>query len=254
MGLEIESLTINYDKTSVVWDVTAKFEPGRIVCIVGPNGAGKTTFLKACAGLEQPLSGSILLGGKPINSGKRRVVYVPQRESIDWDFPIRAIDLVLMGRYDRLGLFKWPRRADRQAAMDALKDVGMEAFADRQIGELSGGQQQRLFIARALLQEGDLYLFDEPFAAIDQPTEHLLMKLFKKLKEQKKCVLVVHHDLSSCREYFDDALLLNTALVASGPVAKVLTQKNLSRAYGIGYSILDAATRLENEVQDGDRS
>lgn len=252
MGLKIEGLNVNYDASSVIWDLSAEIPAGKLTGVIGPNGAGKSTFLKVCAGLIKPISGRVELYEQPLSKSVGRIVYVPQRESIDWDFPITAIELVLMGRYGKLGPLKWPRKADKMAAMEALKMVQMEKFHDRQIGQLSGGQQQRLFIARALLQEGDLYLFDEPFAAIDALTEKVLIKLFQRLKKEKKHVLVVHHDLSSAKEYFDHVLLLNTGLIASGSPRKVLTEKNLKRAYGSGFSILEKAAKLDIETSSGD--
>ncbi len=250
MALQIEHLTVNYGERTVLWDISCSIPPGKLVGVIGPNGSGKSTLLKACAGVIPIISGKIEIFGRRKNSA--RCVYVPQRESVDWNFPISALELVMMGRYGALGPLKWPRSADKKAALQALEDVGMAQFADRQIGLLSGGQQQRLFIARALLQEGDLYLFDEPFAAVDVTTEKVLIKLFHKLKKQKKSVLVVHHALSTVQEYFDWALLLNTCLIAAGPVKEVMTAANLKRTYGSAPALMDEAVRLDNKALRGD--
>lgn len=252
MALVIEQLTIYYDKTPVVLDLSLAIPEGQLVGVIGPNGSGKTTFLKACAGVVRPISGDIKIFSQPLKKVKSRIVYVPQRESIDWNFPITAFELVLMGRYGKLGPLKWPRKADKEAALLALEEVGMAGFADRQIGKLSGGQQQRLFIARALLQEGDLYLLDEPFAAIDLATEKVLVKLLQKLKKEKKTVLVVHHDLGTVPEYFDYLIMLNTCLVEAGPVKEVFTRENLKRTYGSSPAILEEALRLESQISRGE--
>ena len=247
--LEVEQLTVNYEKTSVLWDINFTIPEKKIVGILGPNGAGKSTLLKALLGLVQPLSGKILFFGKPLNEVRQKVGYVPQRSAVDWDFPITAFDLVMMGRYGKMGLLKWATKQDREATRHALEQVEMMAFADRQIGQLSGGQQQRLFIARALVQDADLYLLDEPFAGIDIATEKTLVALFQQLRRAGKTLLVVHHNLASTENYFDWLILLNTCLVASGPTSETLTQQNIWRTYGRSTILLDeAAIKAKNKT------
>lgn len=245
--LEVEQLTVNYDKTAVLWDVGFSIPAKKLVGIIGPNGAGKSSLLKAVLGLVKPLTGSVKFFGEPLSKVREKVAYVPQRSSVDWDFPITAFDLVLMGRYGKLGLFKWTSKKDKKAAMEALKTVEMEAFADRQISQLSGGQQQRLFIARALLQDASIYLMDEPFASIDIATEKALMRLFDQLKSRGKTVLIVHHDLGSVDQYFDWIVMLNTCLIASGPTKEVFHKDNILRTYGRSNLLLEEAAR---RVQD----
>jgi manganese/zinc/iron transport system ATP- binding protein len=250
-AIEIEQLTVNYGKTLVLWDVSCQIPAGKLVGVIGPNGAGKSTLLKALLSLVKPASGRVSFFGQPYKAVKQRIVYVPQRSSVDWDFPISAFELVLMGRYRRLGLFKRPKAADRQAAIRALDMVGMLAFADRQISQLSGGQQQRLFIARALLQDADIYLMDEPFAGVDMSTEKEIMVILDRLKAEGKTLLVVHHDLSTVDAYFDWLLMLNTSLVACGPVETVFHTDTLLKAYGKGSALLDEAVRLTQNKQLG---
>jgi manganese/zinc/iron transport system ATP- binding protein len=247
----VEELTVNYDKTAVLWDVTFSIPGGQLVGLIGPNGAGKSTLLKASIGLVRPLSGSVQFFGQSFERARSRVAYVPQRSSVDWDFPITALDLVLMGRYGSLGLFKWVSQKDREAAKKALDMVEMLPFAQRQISELSGGQQQRLFIARALLQEADLYLMDEPFAGIDMATEKMLVHLFRVLRGQGKTLLIVHHDLSAVQEYFDWLIMLNTCLIACGPVKEVYFDQNILRTYGRSTHLLDEAARLAQDKVTG---
>ncbi len=231
-AVEVGELTVNYDKTSVLWDISFSIPEEKIVAILGPNGAGKSTLLKAMLGLVRPANGRISFFGDSLKKVRSRVAYVPQRVSVDWDFPITALDLVMMGRYKQMGLLKWASKKDREATYKALEMVDMAAFAKRQIGQLSGGQQQRLFIARALVQEADLYLLDEPFAGIDMATEKELIKLFETIRSQGKTIIVVHHDLSSVESYFDWLILLNTCLIASGTTASVFNSPNIARTYG----------------------
>lgn len=244
-------LTVNYDKNVVLWDLHFSVPQGLLVGIIGPNGAGKSTLIKTAMGLVSPLSGTIEFFGESLEKSRKRVAYVPQRASIDWNFPITVLDLVLMGRYGQLGLFKWPRQADKKAAEHYLDLVGMLPFVNRQINELSGGQQQRVFFARALLQEADLYLMDEPFTGIDYATEQILFSLLNEMKKEGKTTLVVHHDLNTVENAFDWAILLNLRLIASGPLKTVLTPENLQRAYGKNYSILDEAFRLQETKKSG---
>jgi manganese/zinc/iron transport system ATP- binding protein len=247
--LEVEQLTVNYEKTSVLWDINFAIPEKKIVGILGPNGAGKSTLLKALLGLLKPLSGQISFFGKPLSKVRQKVGYVPQRSSVDWDFPITAFDLVMMGRYGKMGLLKWASKEDREATRIALEQVEMLPFANRQIGQLSGGQQQRLFIARALVQDAEIYLLDEPFAVIDMATEKTLVNLFGTLREKGKTLLIVHHNLSSAENYFDWLILLNTCLIASGPTREVFNQQNIWRTYGRSSILLDeAAIEAKNKT------
>ncbi len=229
-ALQVDHLNVSYDKVSVLWDISFSIPKGKFVAVLGPNGAGKSTLLKALLGLVKPLSGKVLFLGKPYK--QNTVAYVPQRNCVDWDFPITVFDVVLMGSYGRRGFWGRIRKEDKVAVQRALAQVGLEAFAERQISELSGGQQQRVFIARALVQEAEIYLMDEPFAAVDVSTEKVLIEILKELVEQGKTVLVVHHDLLSVVERFDHVILLNGVLVSCGPVEEAFTAKLLEKAYG----------------------
>lgn len=250
-ALSVDQLTVNYDKTPVLFDISMEIPKGVLVGIIGPNGAGKSTFIKTAMDLVKPLSGKVNFFGKPLKSVRQQVAYVPQRESVDWDFPITVKDLVLMGRYGKLGLFKRPRSADVEAALHYLERVGMSAFVNRQISQLSGGQQQRVFIARALMQEADLYFMDEPFAGIDMATEGVIIELLKQLKDKGKTVFVVHHDLSSIGRYFDWVIMLNVRLVAYGEVSKVYNVEHLTQTYGRNYSLFDEALKLSQQKNTG---
>lgn len=236
--LEIHDLTVAYHKKPVLWGVDAVFPAGELIGIVGPNGAGKSTLIKAILGLIPISSGWVRIFGQPGRKNLLRVGYVPQRESVDWDFPVSALDVVLMGRYGRVGLLRRPSASDREIARACLEKVKMLPFAHRQISNLSGGQQQRVFLARALAQESDLYFMDEPFAGIDAATEAAIITLFKELKAKGKTVIVVHHDLASARTYFDRLLLLNMRVVAFGPTAEVFNLDLLQQTYGGRLTIL----------------
>jgi len=236
--LEIHDLTVAYHKKPVLWGVDLVVPPGQLIGIVGPNGAGKSTLIKACMGLLPVSSGWVKVFGQPLAAAPTRVGYVPQRESVDWDFPVNVRDVVLMGRYGRLGLLRRPGAADRAAAHACLDKVGLLPFADRQIANLSGGQQQRVFLARALAQEADLYFMDEPFAGVDAATESAIITVLRELRDRGKTLLVVHHDLPTARSYFDRLLLLNMNVVAFGPTAEVFTPALLQRTYGGRLTIL----------------
>jgi len=239
--LEIRSLHVAYERKMVLWDADLSIRPGRATAIVGPNGAGKSTLLKAALGLIPSASGEVLFFGEPLGRVRSRVAYVPQRESVDWDFPVSARDVVAMGLYKKIGWFLPVRARHRRMADEALADVGLADFAGRQISQLSGGQQQRVFLARALAQKADLYLMDEPFASVDAATEQAILALLKRLKNQGGTVVCVHHDLDTVAEYFDDVILLNMRVVARGPAAKVLTPENLRKTYGARLTLLDEA-------------
>jgi len=240
-------LSVNYGKTPVLWDIHCEIPPGKLAAIIGPNGAGKTTFVKTALGLMQPISGKVDLMGQPITKVREQVAYVPQRTSVDWEFPVTVIELVLMGRFGKLGILRWPRKADRQAATHYLDVVGMTEYSHRQINQLSGGQQQRVFLARALLQEAEIYFMDEPFSGVDLATEKVIVNLLKDLKNKGKTVFVVHHDLNTVEQYFDWVVLLNTRLIASGPFQEVFTPDNLNKTYGKNYALLDEALKISQK-------
>jgi manganese/zinc/iron transport system ATP- binding protein len=231
-ALAVSGLTVAYAEKPVVFSVDMSVTQGTMTAIVGPNGAGKSTLLKAALGLVKPLAGEVRLFGLPLERVRDRVAYVPQRASVDWDFPARVIDVVLMGMYRDLGLLRRVRPTHLDSARACLARVGMEEFATRQIGQLSGGQQQRVFLARALAQRADLYVLDEPFAGVDAATEKAIIGLLKDLRAEGRTILVVHHDLSTIRAYFDHMFLINTRKIAAGPVHEVFTSANLQRAYG----------------------
>lgn len=230
--LEVDQLTIAYQKKPVLRSVSFQIPEGKLIGVLGPNGAGKSTLLKAVLGLIPKVQGEVSIYGKPYREQRKIVGYVPQRESVDWDFPTNALDVVMMGRYGHLGWFRRPGAKERQIAMECLAKVGMADYAGRQISQLSGGQQQRVFLARALAQNAQLYFMDEPFAGVDATTEKAIIGLLHELKEQGKTVLVVHHDLATVREYFDHVLLLNGELIAAGPTAETFTPENLQKTYG----------------------
>lgn len=250
-AIDVEELSVNYHQTAVLWDINFSLPEGALIGIVGPNGAGKSTLLKTVLGLIDPLSGSVRFFGQPLEKIRHQVAYVPQRSSVDWDFPITAYDLVMMGRCNQMGIFKWPSKADKEATLKALEQVEMAELSQRQIGQLSGGQQQRLFIARALAQGATLFLLDEPFAGIDLATEKTLLLLFKELKAQGKTIIMVHHDLITGQKVFDWLVMLNTCLIAAGPTTDVLTASNLAKTYGRGSHLLDEAVALSQNRTSG---
>ena len=230
--LRVSGLAAAYRRNRVLEDVTFDIMPGTLTAIIGPNGAGKSTLLKSLLDLHPRLSGEIRFFGTTYRNAKRKVGYVPQRGSVDWDFPTDALDVVMMGLYGQIGWFRRPGRRHRELAMAALEKMGMGPYAKRQISELSGGQQQRVFLARALVQDADLYLLDEPLAGVDAATERAIMELLKTLRSGGKTVLVVHHDLQTVEDYFDHVLMLNRTVVAHGPTAEVFTGEHLARTYG----------------------
>lgn len=230
--ITVEDLTVAYREEPVLWDVDVQVPPAALMAIVGPNGAGKSTLIKAILGLVTPSAGRVLIYGQPYDQQRQCVAYVPQRGSVDWDFPTNALDVVTMGRYGRLGWLRRPGKADRQIATEALVKVGMESFAGRQISQLSGGQQQRVFLARALAQDADVYLMDEPFQGVDATTERAIVQVLKDLQKAGKTVVVVHHDLQTVPEYFDHVLLLNVRAIAFGRVGDIFTPATVREAYG----------------------
>lgn len=240
--VSIHDLTVAYHRKPVLWDVDLDIPEGKLVAIVGPNGAGKSTLIKAVLDIVPRASGDVLLYGKPFKKQRKLVAYVPQRESVDWDFPIDALGVVLMGRYGKIGWCKPITRKDRNLAIEALERVGMAEYAHRQINQLSGGQQQRVFLARALAQDSTIYFMDEPFASVDAATEKAIVQVLADLRSNGKTVIVVHHDLQTVTEYFDHVIMLNMRVVAHGPVEEVFTDENLKKTYGGRLTLLSEAT------------
>jgi manganese/zinc/iron transport system ATP- binding protein len=237
--LSVDDLTVAYHSKPVVWDVGFTIPAGALVGLVGPNGAGKSTLLKAVMDLIPTASGRVRIFGQPYRQVRHRVGYVPQRESVDWDFPVDALDVVTMGLYGQIGWCRPVRGRHRQQAMRALDQVGIAHLARRQISQLSGGQQQRTFLARALVQEADLYLMDEPFASVDAATERVIVDVLRQMKQRGKTAVVIHHDLQTVPEYFDYVILLNMRIVAHGPVADIFTPENLQKTYGGRLTLLE---------------
>ena len=236
-------------KRQVLWDIDVALPAERLIAIVGPNGAGKSTLLKAILGLVPPASGTITIFGKPLRQARSLIGYVPQRETVDWDFPVDALDVVLMGRYGRLGWIRRPGRADKAVAMASLEKVGMADYAARQISQLSGGQQQRVFLARALAQDARLYFMDEPFAGVDAATETAIVSLLRTMRSAGKTVIAVHHDLQTVPDYFDHVVMLNMRLVAAGPTDQVFTNANLQKTYGGRLTLLDEAAEAVRKAE-----
>ena len=231
-AIDVTDLTMAYREKPVLWDVDFQAPQHRLLAIVGPNGAGKSTLIKCILGILKPAAGRVMVMGNQYRAQSRLIGYVPQRGSVDWDFPTNVLDVVLMGRYGHLGWFRRPSKEDKKLAIDCLEKVGMVDFMHRQISQLSGGQQQRVFIARAFIQDTPIYLMDEPFAGVDAATEKSIIALLRELKKKGKTVVCVHHDLRTLKEYFDYVMLLNVRAVALGPVDEVLTPDNLRRCYG----------------------
>lgn len=230
--VSVRDLSVAYDHKPVLWDIDLEIPAGRLTAIVGPNGAGKSTLIKSILGMMPSVSGTITVFNQPVAKVRKKVAYVPQRNAVDWEFPTDALDVVMMGTYGRLGWFRRPGKAEQEAALESLGRVGMADFARRQISQLSGGQQQRVFLARALVQKADLFFMDEPLAGVDTVTEESILGILKELRDEGKTVVVVHHDLQTVEEVFDDVILLNVRLVAAGSVAETLNPDNLRAAYG----------------------
>ncbi|NLI67991.1 MAG: metal ABC transporter ATP-binding protein [Bacilli bacterium] len=248
--IEVENLSASYRKTPVIEQIAFKVKPGTLTGIIGPNGAGKSTLIKTMLQLHPSLTGEVTFFGKHYKSVKKRIGYVPQRGSVDWDFPTTALDVVLMGLYGKIGLMKWPRKEHKRRAYEALEKMGMATYASRQISQLSGGQQQRVFLARALAQDADIYFMDEPLAGVDAATERAIMKILKELKEQRKTVMIVHHDLQTVAEYFDWVLLINRTVIAHGPTDKAFTKENIIKTYGGNLKwIKEVERRVVHSVQ-----
>lgn len=240
-AIQVTDLTVAYQDKPVLWDIDLDVPEGILMAIVGPNGAGKTTLIKSILGLVPKAAGQVLIYNQPYQEQRQLVGYVPQRGSVDWDFPTTVLDVVMMGRYGKLGWIKRPGGQERELALDALRKVGMEKFAQRQISQLSGGQQQRTFLARALVQDAQIYFMDEPFQGVDATTERAIVSLLKELRSAGKTVVVVHHDLQTVAEYFDWVTLLNVRRISSGPVEEAFTEENLRLAYGGRVGFLSPA-------------
>lgn len=250
-GLEFHDVTVAYGRRPVLWNVDLTVPGACLFGIVGPNGAGKSTLLKAALGLVPLAGGEVRILGAPLEQVRGRVGYVPQRESVDWDFPVSVTDVVLMGTYARLGWLRRPGPRERELAAECLERVGLADVADRQIGRLSGGQQQRVFLARALAQQADVYFLDEPMAGVDARSQERIFRVLSDLRAEGRLVVIVHHDLRSVAEWFDAVALIDMRLVATGPVAEVLTPENLRRTYAGRLDVLDEIGRA---VAEGGRT
>jgi len=239
LAVHVEDLTVAYEGKPVLWDIDVDIPPGVMAAIIGPNGAGKSTLLKTVLGVMRPTAGHIYIHGAPPGARRRRIAYVPQRSAVDWDFPTTVLDAVTMGLYGQLGWLRWPGRRERERAFAALEQVGLTDLARRQISQLSGGQQQRVFLARALIQEADVYLLDEPMAGVDATTERTIVQLLQQLRDAGRTVLVVHHDLQTVRDYFDWLVILNVRVIAQGRIETVYSGENLRRAYGGRVALIE---------------
>lgn len=237
LALEIHDLTVAYKFKPVLWDIDLNVPEGVMMAIVGPNGAGKSTLIKSVLEIVKPLAGTVKIFGKPYQQVRPRVGYVPQKSSVDWDFPTTVLDIVLMGTYGKLGWIRRPGKAQREIAFQAIDEVGLRDFANRQISQLSGGQQQRVFLARALVQQADVYFMDEPFQGVDATTERAIIGILKKLKDNNKTVIAVHHDLQTVTEYFDYMVFVNVKKIADGKVEDVFTNENLEKTYGTAFNL-----------------
>lgn len=233
LALEINDLTVAYKNKPVLWDIDLRVPECSLMAVVGPNGAGKSTLIKSVLNIVKPIAGSVLLIGKPYKEVRAKIGYVPQKGSVDWDFPTTVEDVVLMGTYGKLGWIRRPGKTERKLAEEAIEKTGLSEFRNRQISMLSGGQQQRVFLARALVQQAQLYFLDEPFQGVDVTTEKTIVRILKDLKKQGKTIIVVHHDLQTVAEYFDHVTLLNVRVIASGPVEHTFNDKNLEMTYGV---------------------
>ncbi len=237
-SLEIKGLTVAYPGGRIaLWNASLVVPRGVLMAVVGPNGAGKTTLIKAVQNLVPVAAGRVSVFGNSYENSRKSVAYVPQRESVDWNFPASVADVVQMGTYSSLGWIKRPGKKEKIKTAAALRKTGMEGLGNRQIGEISGGQRQRVFIARALVQDADMYLMDEPFQGVDKTTEIAIAKLMREMKDNGKTIVMVHHDLQTVPDYFDWVTLLNKKVVANGPVGEVFTRENISSAYGSGKAV-----------------
>jgi len=237
IAVKVDDLTVAYNYKPVLWDIDLTVPEGVLMAIVGPNGAGKSTLIKAILGIIKPIAGSISIFGEPYAKQRKMVAYVPQKGSVDWDFPTTAFDVVLMGTYGSLGWIKRPGAKEKKIALESMEKVGMLSYRNRQISQLSGGQQQRVFLARALAQDASIYFMDEPFQGVDATTEIAIINILKELRKAGKTVIVVHHDLQTVPEYFDWVTFLNVKKIATGPVKEIFNDDNLTKTYGINYKV-----------------
>lgn len=250
-ALDICDLNVHYGSTPILWDITLQVPAGSLVGIMGPNGAGKSTLVKTILGMVPSSSGTIQLLGKPLENMRKHIAHIPQRECVDWEFPITLRKLVEMGAYPKRGLFGKLLPEDIAAVETAIEMLGLISVADRQISALSGGQQQRAFLARALVQDADLYFLDEPFSGVDHTSERIIVDTLKAMRLEQKTIFVVHHDLVTAEKYFDWLILLNTRLVASGRIKEVFTLDNLRLAYGQNVSLIEEVVKLAFQMQRG---
>ncbi len=229
--IKIKDLIVAYDEKPAIWHLNMTLQENSITAIVGPNGAGKSTLIKSIMQLIKPISGEIQINGSKSKKALRDIAYVPQKGEVNWEFPTTVQDVVLMGRYVHKGWIKRPNKEDHKIAMSALREMKMEAFRNRQISELSGGQRQRVFLARAICQDADIYIMDEPLQGIDITTEKLIIKTIKSLQAQGKTFLIVHHNLDTVKEYFDHVIIMNKTIFAGGEISEVWTEENIDKAY-----------------------
>ena len=234
-AVSVSDLIVSYGDNLILSNCSVIIPQGVMLGIIGPNGAGKTTFIESVLGIIKKRSGTVLFLGRAFGHVHNKIAYVAQRSSVDWDFPQTVFDMVLMGCYGRLGWFRKPGIKEQIQVYETLVEVGLDEYANQPISVLSGGQQQRAFIARALMQNPDIYFLDEPFAAVDAPTEKIIVELFKKLRDQGKTIIVVHHDILTASAYFDWALLMNKKIIACGPIEDVLTQDAMMQVYGRNF-------------------
>lgn len=243
--ISVKGLSVSFGRKRVLTNIYLEVEKGKIYGVIGPNGAGKSTLFKAILDLLEVDNGTVKIEGQSIDKVRKKVVYVPQKNDVDWQFPATVFDIVMMGRYPHKKVFQRLNKADEEIAMQALEEVGMTAFKNRQIGELSGGQQQRVFIARALCQESDIFFLDEPFVGVDITTEEKIIQILKRLAKAGKTLLVVHHDLATVRKYFDKVILLNQRMIAYGDTETVFNEENIARAYGGQLPVLHKMGNIE---------
>ncbi len=251
LALKVSGLTVHYDDTPVLWDIDLEIPKGTFVGILGPNGAGKSTLLKAMLGLIPTVSGSVWIEQQPLSKMRKKCAYVPQREAVDWDFPITVRQLVLMGCYPRQSFLSPISKKDQLFCLECLEKVGISEYADRQISQLSGGQQQRAFLARALMQDADIYFLDEPLAGVDHTTEEIIIKLLADLVKQNKTVLMVHHDLNCVEEYFSWVLMLNVRLIALGPTKTTFTRPIIHKTYAKNFALMDETLKRSRIIASG---
>lgn len=250
--LAVSHLTVEYDKKLVLWDILWEVSQGMITAVVGPNGAGKSSLIKAILGLVPRLGGSVLFWGQPFKEVKERIAYIPQKENLVWDFPINVRELVSQGAYARLSWYQSVRGREKERVNAALERLSLTSLEKRGIGELSGGQQRKCLLARALVQEADLYILDEPFTGLDHHAEKQIMEHLKSLAQEGKTVIIVHHDLNDVPRLFDNVLLLNVTVVAAGAVEEVFVPDLIEKTYGQSFSLLEKAVWIKGAKSRGE--